>query len=144
MLMSLCSCIARLLASIQGFLTSACMLRVQAARAHAVEMEEQAQDETVGAEEAFLLLGDAEITVSHLLLQDPLPVHRNCAFAIVASCLMTVGCVCTILHAGSMSWIMLSPSTATVLNHMPGAITQNHLMQSLCKQKSTMLKVVVC
>lgn len=38
---------------------------MQAARAHASEMEEQAQEETVGAEEAYLLLGDAEVTVSH-------------------------------------------------------------------------------
>lgn len=38
---------------------------LQAARAHAADMEEQAQEETVGAEEAYLLLGDAEVTVSH-------------------------------------------------------------------------------
>ena len=30
-------------------------------------MEEQAQEETVGAEEAYLLLGDAEVTVSPIV-----------------------------------------------------------------------------
>ena len=44
---------------------------MQAARSHAVEMEEHAQEETVGAEEAYLLLGDAEVTVS------PLPLHPS-------------------------------------------------------------------
>lgn len=40
-------------------------------------MEEQAQKETVGAEEAYLLLGDAEVTVSLLLLLAHYKVRSN-------------------------------------------------------------------
>ena len=53
-------------------------MQLQAARVHAAEMEEQAQEETVGAEEAYLLLGDAEVTVSPLVYCLPaLHVHMK-------------------------------------------------------------------